>query len=72
MTQIPSVADGLLQGTAAAGAAGLAVGSPAWFAWLADAARAGRVADAAGPIGEATAAPGGVPGRVAQDAANER
>jgi LuxR family maltose regulon positive regulatory protein len=40
MTQIPSVADGLLQGTAAAGAAGLAVGSPAWFAWLAgDAAR---------------------------------
>jgi LuxR family maltose regulon positive regulatory protein len=40
MTQIPSVADGLLQGTAAGGAAGLAVGSPAWFAWLAgDAAR---------------------------------
>ena len=36
MTQIPSVADGLLQGTAAGGAAGLAVGSPAWFAWLAD------------------------------------
>jgi LuxR family maltose regulon positive regulatory protein len=119
MTQIPSVADGLLQGTAAAGAAGLAVGSPAWFAWLAgDAARsfsfrspagsytarrerrqrggaywvayraaagrqhkvylgkaedltperldsaaaalAGRVADAAGPIGEAAPGPGGV------------
>jgi ATP/maltotriose-dependent transcriptional regulator MalT len=36
MTQVPSVADGLLQGTAAGGAAGLAVGSPAWFAWLAD------------------------------------
>jgi LuxR family transcriptional regulator, maltose regulon positive regulatory protein len=36
MTQIPSVADGLLQGTVADGAAGLAVGSPAWFAWLAD------------------------------------
>ena len=36
MTQIPSVTDGLLQGTAAGGAAGLAVGSPAWFAWLAD------------------------------------
>ena len=36
MTQIPSVVDGLLQGTAAGGAAGLAVGSPAWFAWLAD------------------------------------
>ena len=28
--------DGLLQGTVAGGAAGLAVGSPAWFAWLAD------------------------------------
>jgi LuxR family maltose regulon positive regulatory protein len=40
MAQIPSVADGLLQGTAAGGAAGLAVGSPGWFAWLAgDAAR---------------------------------
>src|SRR3712207_4168747 len=40
MAQIPSVADGLLQGTAAGGSAGLAVGSPAWFAWLAgDAAR---------------------------------
>ena len=36
MTQIPSVTDGVLQGTAAGGAAGLAVGSPAWFAWLAD------------------------------------
>src|SRR5215211_6197306 len=35
MAQIPSAADGLLQGTAA-GAAGLAVGSPAWFAWLTD------------------------------------
>jgi LuxR family transcriptional regulator, maltose regulon positive regulatory protein len=34
MTQIPSVADGLLLGTAAGGSAGLAVGSPAWFAWL--------------------------------------
>jgi LuxR family transcriptional regulator, maltose regulon positive regulatory protein len=40
MTQIPSVADGLLLGTSAGGAAGVAVGSPAWFAWLAgDAAR---------------------------------
>lgn len=36
MKQIPSVADGLLQGTAVGGAAGLAVGSPGWFAWLAD------------------------------------
>jgi LuxR family transcriptional regulator, maltose regulon positive regulatory protein len=36
MAHIPSVADGLLQGTAASGTAGLAVGSPAWFAWLAD------------------------------------
>ena len=36
MTQIPSVADGLLQATTAGGVAGLAVGSPAWFAWLAD------------------------------------
>ena len=35
MTQIPSVADGRLLGAAAGGAAGLAVGSPAWFAWLA-------------------------------------
>src|SRR6185503_14339524 len=33
MRQIPSVAAGLLQGT---GAAGLPVGSPGWFAWLAD------------------------------------
>jgi ATP/maltotriose-dependent transcriptional regulator MalT len=41
MTQIPSVADGRLQGTAAGGGAGLAVGSPAWFAWLtSDTARA--------------------------------
>jgi ATP/maltotriose-dependent transcriptional regulator MalT len=40
MARIPSVADGLLQETAAGGTAGLAVGSPAWFAWLAgDAAR---------------------------------
>jgi LuxR family transcriptional regulator, maltose regulon positive regulatory protein len=36
MARIPSVSDGLLQGTAAGGAAGLAVGSPGWFAWLAD------------------------------------
>jgi LuxR family maltose regulon positive regulatory protein len=36
MKQIPSVADGLLQGTTAGGTAGLAVGSPGWFAWLAD------------------------------------
>jgi LuxR family transcriptional regulator, maltose regulon positive regulatory protein len=36
MARIPSVADGLLQGAAAGHAAGLAVGSPAWFAWLAD------------------------------------
>jgi len=36
MMQVPSVADGLLQGTGAAGPAGLAVGSPAWFAWVAD------------------------------------
>jgi len=36
MAHIPSVADGLLQGAAAGGAGGLAVGSPAWFAWLAD------------------------------------
>jgi LuxR family transcriptional regulator, maltose regulon positive regulatory protein len=40
MGQIPAVADGLLQGVTGSGAAGLAVGSPAWFAWLAgDAAR---------------------------------
>src|SRR5215213_7433566 len=36
MAQIPSVADGLLQGGAAGSVAGLAVGSPAWFAWLLD------------------------------------
>ena len=36
MKQIPLVADGLLLGMAASGAAGLTVGSPAWFAWLAD------------------------------------
>src|SRR5215216_3064292 len=36
MAHIPSVADGLLHGTAADVATGLAVGSPAWFAWLAD------------------------------------
>jgi LuxR family transcriptional regulator, maltose regulon positive regulatory protein len=36
MTQVPSVADGLLQGSAAGGTAGLAVGSPGWLAWLAD------------------------------------
>jgi LuxR family transcriptional regulator, maltose regulon positive regulatory protein len=36
MKQVPSVADGLLQGSAAGGAAGLAVGSPGWLAWLAD------------------------------------
>jgi LuxR family transcriptional regulator, maltose regulon positive regulatory protein len=36
MAQIPSVTDGLLQGTAAAGEVGLAVGSPAWFTWLLD------------------------------------
>jgi hypothetical protein len=36
MARIPSVADGLLQGTPAGGAAGLTVGSPAWFAWLTD------------------------------------
>jgi LuxR family transcriptional regulator, maltose regulon positive regulatory protein len=36
MAQIPSVSDGLLQGSAAGGAAGLAVGSAAWFDWLAD------------------------------------
>jgi hypothetical protein len=33
---LASAADGLLQGTAAGGETGLAVGSPAWFAWLAD------------------------------------
>jgi hypothetical protein len=35
MTRIPSVADGRLRGATAGGAAALAVGSPAWFAWLA-------------------------------------
>ena len=35
MTQIPSVADGQRQRAAAGEEAGLAVGSPAWFAWLA-------------------------------------
>ena len=40
MEQIPIVADGLLRGTVESGAAGLAVGSSEWFAWLAgDAAR---------------------------------
>ena len=36
MTQVPLVTDGLLQATTAGRAAELAVGSPAWFAWLAD------------------------------------
>ncbi len=36
MRQVPSVADGLLRGTAAAAEPGVAVGSPAWFAWLSD------------------------------------
>ena len=36
MAQIPVVADGLLQGTGPGGAAGLVVGSPVWYAWLAD------------------------------------
>src|SRR5262245_61135518 len=35
MAKIPWVADGLLQGTVAGDEAGLDVGSPAWFAWLA-------------------------------------
>jgi LuxR family transcriptional regulator, maltose regulon positive regulatory protein len=128
MAQIASVADGLLQGGAAGAAAGLAVGSPAWFAWLVDdavrsfsfrspagaytarkerrqrggaywvayrtaagrqhkvylgkaedltpqrldaaaAALAGRVADAAEPVGAAPPAPGGAPGRMGQGAA---
>jgi LuxR family maltose regulon positive regulatory protein len=128
MTQIPSVADGRLQGTGAGGADGLVVGSPAWFAWLAGddarsfsfrspsgaytarkerrqrggaywvayrtaagrqhkvylgkaedltpkrldeaaAALAGRVADAAGPVGGAPPAPGGGSGRTGQSAA---
>jgi ATP/maltotriose-dependent transcriptional regulator MalT len=34
MTQIPSVADGQRQGAAAGEEAGLAVGSPTWFAFL--------------------------------------
>jgi hypothetical protein len=50
MRQIPSVADGLLQGAAVSGADGLAVGSPAWFAWLADdAARSFSFRSSAGP-----------------------
>ena len=36
MTRIPFVADGMLQMAAAREAAGVVVGSPAWFAWLAD------------------------------------
>jgi LuxR family transcriptional regulator, maltose regulon positive regulatory protein len=49
MTKIPSVAGGRLQGTATAGADGLAVGSPGWFAWLADdAARSFSFRSAAG------------------------
>jgi LuxR family maltose regulon positive regulatory protein len=36
MARIPSVANGLLDVGAPDGAAALAVGSPAWFAWLAD------------------------------------
>ena len=36
MTRIPFVADGLLQVAAAREAAGVVVGSPAWFDWLAD------------------------------------
>jgi hypothetical protein len=36
MEQIPFVADGLLLGTVISEAAGSAVGSPAWFGWLAD------------------------------------
>jgi LuxR family transcriptional regulator, maltose regulon positive regulatory protein len=36
MTRIPFVADGMLQVSATHEAPGLAVGSPAWFAWLAD------------------------------------
>jgi LuxR family transcriptional regulator, maltose regulon positive regulatory protein len=128
MARIPSVSDGVLQGAVAGGAAGLAVGSPAWFAWLADdaarsfsfrspagpytarkerrqrggvywvayrtaagrqhkiylgkaedlslerldeaaAALAGRVADAAEPVGEAPSAPGRPPSRMGQGAA---
>jgi LuxR family maltose regulon positive regulatory protein len=36
MTRIPFVANGMLQVAAAGDAAGVAVGSPAWFEWLAD------------------------------------
>ena len=36
MTRIPFVANGMLQMAAAREAAGVVVGSPAWFAWLAD------------------------------------
>jgi hypothetical protein len=36
MARIPSVANGLLDMGALGGTAALAVGSPAWFAWLAD------------------------------------
>jgi hypothetical protein len=36
MAQIPWVTDGRLRGTAGSAAAGVAVGSPGWFAWLAD------------------------------------
>jgi LuxR family transcriptional regulator, maltose regulon positive regulatory protein len=36
MTRIPFVADGMLQVAAARDALGVVVGSPAWFAWLAD------------------------------------
>ena len=36
MAHIPSVVDRLLQRDSIGGAAGLAVGSPAWFAWLLD------------------------------------
>jgi LuxR family maltose regulon positive regulatory protein len=36
MAQIPWVTGGRLRGTAGSAAAGVAVGSPGWFAWLAD------------------------------------
>jgi LuxR family maltose regulon positive regulatory protein len=36
MPRIPLVANGLLQDSGPDGAAALAVGSPAWFVWLAD------------------------------------
>ncbi|GIE98543.1 LuxR C-terminal-related transcriptional regulator [Paractinoplanes rishiriensis] len=49
MARIPAVVGGLLQGTATVGAPGLAVGSPEWFAWLADdAARSFSFRSAAG------------------------